>query len=118
MKQHFACLTAVAACAMLAMPHLTEAQTPDAISPSIGTPDKVETRIGTLEFKDGAPSPETVAKIYDNLAFTHAFNAGVKRGNWIQTDPTKGWFTVFRLYSPLEPFFTKEWRPSEITLVR
>ena len=39
---------------------------------------------------------------------------GVKRGNWIQTDPNKGWFTILRLYSPLESFFTKTWRPSEI----
>ena len=31
--------------------------------------------------------------------------------------PDKGWFTILRLYSPLEPFFTKEWRPSEIELV-
>jgi hypothetical protein len=44
--------------------------------------------------------------------------AGVKQGNWIQTMPGKGWFTILRLYSPLEPFFTKEWRPSEIELVR
>ncbi|MGB5592141.1 MAG: DUF1254 domain-containing protein [Gammaproteobacteria bacterium] len=43
---------------------------------------------------------------------------GVKRGNWIQTDPAKGWFVILRLYSPLESFFTKEWRPSEIELVR
>ena len=43
---------------------------------------------------------------------------GIKRGNWVQTDPKKGWFTVLRLYSPLEPFFTKEWRLSEIELVR
>ena len=43
---------------------------------------------------------------------------GVKRGNWIQTMPSKGWFTILRLYSPLEPFVTKEWRPSEIELVR
>ena len=43
---------------------------------------------------------------------------GVKRGNWIQTDPKKGWFTILRLYSPLEPFFTKAWRPSEIELVK
>ena len=41
---------------------------------------------------------------------------GVK-GNWIQTDPKKGWFTILRLYSPLEPFFTKERGPSEIELV-
>jgi hypothetical protein len=42
---------------------------------------------------------------------------GVSPGNWIQTDPKKGWFTILRLYSPLEPFFTKAWRPSEIELV-
>ncbi|MFO1313041.1 MAG: DUF1254 domain-containing protein [Burkholderiales bacterium] len=43
---------------------------------------------------------------------------GVKRGNWIQTVPGKGWFTVLRLYSPLEPFFDKSWRIGEIELVR
>jgi len=31
--------------------------------------------------------------------------------------PGKGWFTILRLYSPLEPFFDKSWRPSEIELV-
>jgi hypothetical protein len=41
-----------------------------------------------------------------------------KEGNWIQTMPGKGWFTILRLYSPTEPFFTKEWRPSEIALVK
>jgi hypothetical protein len=41
----------------------------------------------------------------------------IERSNWIQTIPGKGWFTVLRLYSPMEPFFTKEWRPSEIELV-
>jgi hypothetical protein len=43
---------------------------------------------------------------------------GVDRGNWIQTMPGKGWFVILRLYSPLEPFFTKKWRPSEIELVQ
>jgi hypothetical protein len=43
--------------------------------------------------------------------------AGVGRGNWIQTMPGKRWFVILRLYSPLEPFFTKEWRPSEIERV-
>lgn len=39
---------------------------------------------------------------------------GVDRGNWIQTDPEKGWFTILRLYSPLPSFFDKSWRPGEI----
>jgi hypothetical protein len=43
---------------------------------------------------------------------------GVSDGNWIQTDPKKGWFIVLHLYSPLEPFFTKKWCPSEIELVK
>jgi hypothetical protein len=34
------------------------------IPASLVTPDKVETSIGTLEFKDGAPSPETMQKVY------------------------------------------------------
>ena len=43
---------------------------------------------------------------------------GVKRGNWIQTIPGKGWFAILRLYGPLEPFFEKSWRPSEIEVVK
>jgi hypothetical protein len=34
--------------------------------------------------------------------------------NWIQTVPGKGWFLILRLYSPLQPFFDKTWRPSEL----
>ncbi len=52
------------------------------------------------------------------LYFGPSQPAEAKAGNWIQTMPDKGWFTILRLYSPLEPFFTKEWRPSEIELVR
>ena len=47
------------------------------IPPSLVTPDQVETRIGTLEFKDGAPSAETLEKVYDHVDFTHAFRAFV-----------------------------------------
>ena len=43
---------------------------------------------------------------------------GVKDGNWMQSVPGKGYFVCLRLYSPLEPFFTKKWRPSEIELVK
>ena len=27
------------------------------------------------------------------------------------------WWVILRLYSPLQPFFDKSWRPSEIDLV-
>ncbi len=44
--------------------------------------------------------------------------AKVADGNWIQTSPGRGWNVLLRLYSPLEPFFTKKWRPSEIEPLR
>jgi hypothetical protein len=37
-----------------------------------------------------------------------------KESNWLQTNPDKGWFPILRLYNPLQPFFDKTWRPSEI----
>ncbi|HEY5362389.1 MAG TPA: DUF1254 domain-containing protein [Streptosporangiaceae bacterium] len=37
-----------------------------------------------------------------------------KESNWLQTVPGKGWFPILRLYNPLQPFFDKTWRPSEI----
>jgi len=41
-----------------------------------------------------------------------------KENNWIQTVPGKGWFTILRLYSPLEPWYDKTWQPGEIELVK
>jgi hypothetical protein len=41
-----------------------------------------------------------------------------KEANWIATVPAKGWFGIFRLYGPLEPWFDKTWRPGEIELVK
>ena len=38
--------------------------------------------------------------------------------NWIETVPGKGWFVLFRLYGPLEPFFDKSWRPGDIERVQ
>ncbi|MGD9147659.1 MAG: DUF1254 domain-containing protein, partial [Anaerolineae bacterium] len=39
------------------------------IPEKIMTPDKVETRLGTLEFFDGIPTKETAELVYDNLDF-------------------------------------------------
>ena len=77
MKQLIAPLGVLVVCAVLALPRLATAQAITAIPPAITTPDKVETRLGTLDFKDGAPSKATLDKVYDNLDFTHAFRAFV-----------------------------------------
>lgn len=41
----------------------------------ITTPESVETRIGTLRFKDGAPDPATVQLAYDQLDFGRGVDA-------------------------------------------
>ncbi|RZL91507.1 MAG: DUF1254 domain-containing protein [Variovorax sp.] len=43
--------------------------------------------------------------------------AGNER-NWIQTMPGKGWFTIFRFYGPLEPFFDKTCKPDDLVEVK
>jgi hypothetical protein len=42
---------------------------------SISTPDRVETRLGTLEFVDGAPTAATAAVVFDHLDFMHGVEA-------------------------------------------
>jgi hypothetical protein len=72
-------------------------------------------RAGSQSFPSPAatPSPDGSTTVY----FGPSKPDGVAEGNWIETVPGKGWFTILRLYSPLEPFFDKSWRPSEIALV-
>jgi hypothetical protein len=65
-----------------------------------------------------SPAAEASADGSTTVYFGPTQPQGVPRGNWIQTMPGKGWFTILRLYSPLESFFDKSWRPSEIELVR
>jgi hypothetical protein len=61
-------LSSVAALALLALPAAAEAPKFAADVPAkITTPDKVETKIGTLTFKNGAPDTATAALVYDNL---------------------------------------------------
>ena len=71
MKRTHLVLTAFA---MLAVPGLVAAQKASAIPPAITTPNKIDTRIGTLEFKDGAPSAETVRKVSDSVDFARAIS--------------------------------------------
>jgi hypothetical protein len=66
-------------------------------------------RAGSQSYPSPAaePNPDGSTTIY----FAPEQPEGVKRGNWIQTMPGKGWFTILRLYNPLESFFDKSWRP-------
>ena len=37
-----------------------------------------------------------------------------QESNWVQTMPGKGWNVLLRLYGPLEPWFDKTWKPSDL----
>ena len=69
-------------------------------------------RAGSQSFPSPAaePSEDGSTTVY----FSPTKPAGAGEGNWIETVPGKGWFVILRLYSPLEPFFAKTWRPGEI----
>ncbi len=43
--------------------------------PGVASPDKVETRLGTLNFLDGFPDKASAEKLYDNLDFQRAVQA-------------------------------------------
>jgi hypothetical protein len=83
MKQLIQSLAILLACAVVTPPGSATAQATGTIQatpkipPAITTPDRVNSRIGPLDFKDGAPSQATLEKVYDNLDFTHAFEAFV-----------------------------------------
>lgn len=72
-------------------------------------------RAGSQSYPSPAAEPDADGST--TVYFSPTQPTGVRRGNWVQTLPGKGWFTILRLYSPLEPFFAKTWRPSEIELV-
>ena len=48
--------------------------------PAIRTPDRVESRLGTLTFKDGVPDDATAQKLFDEIDYVHAFEAVVGGG--------------------------------------
>jgi hypothetical protein len=72
-------------------------------------------RAGSQSFP--SPAAEASADGSTTVYFSPTQPEGVKRSNWIQTMPGKGFFPILRLYSPLEPFFAKTWRPGEVELV-
>jgi len=78
------------ACPVWAQKYKTE------IPPAIVTPNTLETRVGTLKFRDGVPDDETVQKVYDNLDFQRGVQAfltampaaslvAMRKGIWLRS---------------------------------
>jgi hypothetical protein len=48
------------------------------------------------------------------LVFSPQKPVDVPEVNWIQTNPEKGFFAYFRLYSPTQAFFDRSWKMGNI----
>ncbi len=84
---------------------------------------EVETRsmIDTDQKKSALSSTKDLQKNDDgsvDLYFGPELPEGVDERNWIKTIPGEGWFTLPRLYAPLEPILDKTWRWNDIELVK
>jgi hypothetical protein len=88
------------------------------IPESIVMPDKIKTRIGTLELFDGFPNEETVQKAYDSqrCAGEHVLDAHRLRQRNLIPDPD--WFVYLRLYGPEKAYFDKTWIPGDAEKVK
>jgi hypothetical protein len=92
---------------------------------SISTPDRVDSRLGRLEFTDGAPSEATAQLLYDHLDFVHGVEAFINGPRPRSTNPD-GSTDIYMAPTPREgktnnwlrtvagKGFGKSWRPSEI----
>jgi hypothetical protein len=78
--------------------------------------DQPHPKVGSLSY----PMPAAVANPDGSttIYIGPKMPDGVTRANWIQSVPGKGYFVCLRLYSPLESFFDKSWRPSEVEPIK
>jgi hypothetical protein len=53
-----------------------------------------------------------------DITFGPSLPAGVSRQNFIKTEPDVGWFTIFRFYGALPPYFDHSWKLEDIVEVR
>jgi hypothetical protein len=73
------------------------------------------------ELRNGQPLPSvsqyTDPKVNDDGTVDIFFSPEMPEGperNWVETVPGRGWFPIFRLYGPLEPFYDKTWKLNDI----
>ena len=69
-------------------------------------------RAGSQNYPTPAATPNADGST--TIYFAPNLPQGIEKGNWVQTDPSRGWFQILRLYFPLQSFFDKTWRISEI----
>lgn len=68
----------------------------------------------------GLDSNSPTLRQNEDKSYTLWFGPKAPKGhedNWIQTMPEKSYNVLLRLYGPLEPWFDKTWKPSDLELV-
>ena len=69
----------------------------------------------------GLDSTNSSVKAKQDGSYTIWFGPKAPEGheaNWVQTIPGKSYFTLLRLYGPLQPWFDKTWKPGDLELVQ
>ena len=77
--------------------------------------------IDTDQKKSALSSTQDLQKNADgsvDLCFGPELPEGVNEKNWIKTKPGEGWFTLPRLYAPIEPILNKTWRWNDIERIK
>ena len=77
--------------------------------------------INTDQKRTSLSSTQELAKNDDgsvDLYFAPKLPKGVAMSNWIKTKPGEGWFTLPRLYGPLQPILDKTWRWNDFEKVK
>ena len=75
------------------------------------TPQKYP-RAGSQSYP--SPAAEAAADGTTTVWFAPSSRTASRAATGSRPTRSKGWFTLLRLYSPRESFFTKEWRLGEI----
>ena len=80
MKKIYSINVALVGLIVISLPNITNGEPPKMkmtteVPPGIATPDKLETRLGTLTLRDGVPDKATAQKVYDNLDFQRGVQA-------------------------------------------
>jgi len=76
------------------------------------------------ELQGGQPLPSVssytkpVVNADGSIDILFSPDAPKQASNWIKTVPGKGWFPIFRFYSPTEAYFDKTWKLEDIAQVK
>jgi hypothetical protein len=76
------------------------------------------------ELQNGQPFPSVssytkpITNADGSIDITFSPTKPKEKANWIQTVPGKGWFPIFRFYSPAEAYFDKTWKLNDIEEVK